>query len=347
MDFQNTLPTENCNYLYHVKASLENSSCLKPAPQFTTEFQIRGLVLAVMAVLSLIGNTATIISIARQRTHFRSTVYILIHHLSIADLFVTFACITTESIWTYTVQWLGGNVLCKIMKYLQMFSLHVSTFILVLIGMDRYYAVRYPMRRSNIQKRIGYGIIFIWVLSGLFSIPQLVVFHVLKGPFLEDFYQCVTYGMYSAKWQEDLYMSFSLICMFILPLTILTVTYVSTFITLKRSEKVFKSERTTLGNTCPEFNRRRLMRKAKMKALKISVIIVLAFVICWTPYYTLMIISMFVGVDENIIKELQDRIFCFGMSNSLVNPIIYGAFHLCQFKRKRGSVKFMVIRRYH
>lgn len=27
--------------------------------------------------------------------------------------------------------------------------------------------------------------------------------------------------------------------------------------------------------------------------------------------------------------DLQDAIFFFGMSNSLVNPLIYGAFHLC------------------
>lgn len=66
------------------------------------------------------------------------------------------------------------------------------------------------------------------------------------------------------------------------------------------SEKVFRSERTTLGNTCPEFNRRRLLRKAKMRALRISVVIVLAFIICWTPYYMMMIIFLFTTVAEHV-----------------------------------------------
>lgn len=33
-------------------------------------------------------------------------------------------------------------------------------------------------------------------------------------------------------------------------------------------------------------------------------------------------------------EELQSGIFFFGMSNSLVNPLIYGAFHLCPLNRK-------------
>ncbi|XP_050739092.1 gonadotropin-releasing hormone receptor-like [Eriocheir sinensis] len=174
---------------------------------------------------------------------------------------------------------------------------------------------------------------------------KVLVFHVVRGPFVEEFYQCVTYGLYSPAWLEKLYAVFSLVCMFVLPLLILLLTYISTFITLHKSEKVFRSERTTLGNTCPEFNRRRLLRKAKMRALRISVVIVLAFVICWTPYYMMMIIFLFTTVEENVAAELQSGIFFFGMSNSLVNPIIYGAFHLCRCHKRRTSFNLIVINR--
>ncbi|XP_042231197.1 gonadotropin-releasing hormone receptor-like [Homarus americanus] len=166
------LPQEKCDYLREINYSLPNLTCLGHAPEFTPESQIRSIVLAVMAVLSLVGNTATIVSIAREKRRSRSTVYTLIHHLSVADLFVTFACLTTESVWTFTVQWVAGNFLCKFIKYLQMFSLYLSTFILVLIGVDRFTAVRYPMRRSDTLRHCSYGIIFVWVLSGILSIPQ-------------------------------------------------------------------------------------------------------------------------------------------------------------------------------
>lgn len=69
-------------------------------------------------------------------------------------------------------------------------------------------------------------------LTHLSSPLQVLVFHVVRGPFVEEFYQCVTYGLYSPAWLEKLYAVFSLVCMFVLPLLILLLTYISTFITL-------------------------------------------------------------------------------------------------------------------
>lgn len=183
------LAMEECAALRLLNHTLPNATaCLEHAPQFTEESQVRSIVLAVMAVLSLIGNTATIVSIAREKRRSRSTVYTLIHHLSVADLFVTFACLTTEAVWTFTVQWLAGNFMCKLIKFMQMFSLYLSTFILVLIGVDRFTAVRYPMRRSDTQRHCSYGIIFVWVLSGVLSIPQvsrlMLSFYVFSSPCL-------------------------------------------------------------------------------------------------------------------------------------------------------------------
>lgn len=66
----------------------------------------------------------------------------------------------------------------------------------------------------------------------LFIYFQYLIFRVAKGPFFEDFYQCVTHGFYSAPWQEQLYTTFTLIFMFIIPLVILTGTYLSTFRTI-------------------------------------------------------------------------------------------------------------------
>lgn len=45
-------------------------------------------------------------------------------------------------------------------------------------------------------------------------------------------------------------------------------------------------------------NRQRLIHKAKMKSLRISVVIIIAFLICWTPYYVMMIIFLFWNPDK-------------------------------------------------
>lgn len=63
---------------------------------------------------------------------------------------------------------------------------------------------------------------------------QLLIFRVVKGPFYEEFYQCVTYGFYTAKWQEQFYSILSLMLMFVIPLIVLVLTYSSALFKLRR-----------------------------------------------------------------------------------------------------------------
>ncbi|XP_053611426.1 gonadotropin-releasing hormone receptor [Plodia interpunctella] len=335
---QKTDDITNRNFMYNGTLL----RCLDHAPVMTKSTIIRASVLSAMALLSLFGNIATIISLKRgKRSRGRArpswtAIYSLIFQLSIADLLVTVFCIAGEAAWSFTVQWYAGNIACKLFKFLQMFALYLSTFILVLIGVDRWLAVKYPMKSMATATRSGRLVIIAWVLSFLFSIPQIIVFRVAKGPFVEEFYQCVTYGFYTERWQEQAYTTLSLIFMFILPLVILVSTYVSTVRTIAKSEKVFKPEVIRHEKyLTPDMNRRRLIDRAKMKSLRMSVVIVAAFIIWWTPYYIMMIIFNFLDPDKDQSEELLSGIFFFGMSNSLVNPVIYGAFHL--WPRKKPS----------
>jgi gonadotropin-releasing hormone receptor len=86
---------------------------------------------------------------------------------------VTLFCLAGEAAWSYTVAWVAGNAECKIFKFLQMFSLYLSTFVLVLIGVDRFVVVRYPMKSLNNARRLNRLIIFVWILSLTLSIPQV------------------------------------------------------------------------------------------------------------------------------------------------------------------------------
>lgn len=314
--------------------------CLEHAPTLKMSTVIRASILTAMAVLSLIGNIATMISIKQRKRRRGRTrpswtaIYSLIFQLSIADLIVTVFCIGGEAAWYLTVQWYAGNIACKLFKFMQMFALYLSTFILVLIGVDRWLAVKYPMKSMATATRNGRLVAVAWFLSFVLSIPQAIVFRVVKGPHIEEFHQCVTHGFYTEPWQEQVYTTVSLVFMFILPLLILISTYVSTVYTIAQSEKVFKPEVTRQEKyLTPDQNRRRLIDRAKMKSLRMSIVIVAAFIICWTPYYVMMIILIFLDPGKNQIEDLLSGIFFFGMSNSLVNPVIYGAFHLWPKKK--------------
>jgi 7 transmembrane receptor (rhodopsin family) len=125
---------------------------LEHAPKLTDKVILKVIVLSLIGFFSLIGNIATIWNIEKNRAsrralrHSCSAIYALILHLSVADILVTFFCIIGEALWSYTVQWLAGDVACKLVKFFQMFALYLSTNVLVLIGIDRWVAVKYPMK---------------------------------------------------------------------------------------------------------------------------------------------------------------------------------------------------------
>lgn len=156
-----------------------NDSCglLYPrAPTFQQSALTRVIVLLLIAIFSLIGNIATLSSILRTGRQGTSTVYMLLVQLAIADLLVSIFCILADALWTLSVQWYGGNILCKAVKFMQLFALYLSTFLLVLIGFDRLCAVRFPMRRARAKHHVRTGIVCVWTLSAIFSLPQVSAF---------------------------------------------------------------------------------------------------------------------------------------------------------------------------
>ncbi|CAL1527335.1 unnamed protein product [Lymnaea stagnalis] len=318
-----------------------------------------------MFVISFIGNTATLIQMRRLRRR-KSTINTLIVNLALADLLVSFFCIAGESVWAATVQWLAGNFMCKLFKYMQVFALYLSTYITVAISLDRCVAILDPMRRNGAAQRVRVMISFAWIFSALFSIPQSIVFSALRGPFKEDFYQCVTFGSYDSAWQPQMYAIASLMLMFVLPLAVIGTAYGLIFTTISRKSKEHSvmdsiqmpatkswvtrwvnykyyfcmamsrtpmSRRASIMTTCSSEPSRgpvrsHLLRKAKRKSLRMSFVIVLASILCWTPYYIIFIFTTF--LNTVIDPQIFNCFAIFGLSNSLLNPIIYGAFQLCK-----------------
>lgn len=186
--------------------SSKNVTCLEHAPRLTRAVYHQVIVLAVISILSLICNAATIYSIAKNRRKQRgcSAIYTLILHLSVADLLVTIFCLIGDAIWSYNVAWLWGNAACKIFKFLQMFSLYLSTFVLVLIGVDRFVAVRYPMKGLNTSQKCSRFVLLIWMLSFVLATPQVSSRLIYLGS-IRQVPSSLRYVLFSSHIQLNLY----------------------------------------------------------------------------------------------------------------------------------------------
>ena len=59
-------------------------------------------------------------------------------------------------------------------RFLQMFGLYLSTYLVVVIGLDRWEAISRPLRRTQSGKgRAKIWILTAWILSAVFSVPQV------------------------------------------------------------------------------------------------------------------------------------------------------------------------------
>ncbi|XP_025077504.1 gonadotropin-releasing hormone II receptor-like [Pomacea canaliculata] len=78
--------------------------------------------------------------------------------------------------------------------------------------------------------------------------------------------------------------------------------------------------------------------KAKMRTLKMTLVIVSVFIICWTPYFFILSLHWFHKdwTQEKLDHKVQRALFIFAVSNSCFDPAIYGMF-TATFRREASK----------
>nr|CAD7455807.1 unnamed protein product [Timema tahoe] len=213
----------------------------------------------------------------------------------------------------------GSSICIRIVQSCQVYPENVDV--------PRYYAVLKPMALHGVDRRARIMLTVAWVLSIIFSAPQIVLFHVEPHSKVSWYAQCVTFHSFPSKTQELTYLVFGMAMMYGIPLLVIIFTYVSILL------EIYRRSRQTTTDT---FRRSSLgyLGKAKVRTLKMTIIIVLVFIICWTPYY---IMCVWYWSDIKSAKKvdqwIQKFLFLFASTNSCMNPIVYGAFNI----RRRGA----------
>ncbi|RZC34966.1 7tm 1 domain containing protein, partial [Asbolus verrucosus] len=235
---------------------------------------------------------------------------------------VTFLMMPLEIGWAATVSWRAGDAMCRIMAFFRMFGLYLSSFILVCISVDRFYAVLKPFQGRLLDRREKWMLIAAWMGATLCSTPQMVIFHVESHPNITWYLQCVTYNVLPSYAHELTYSIFGMLMMYALPLAVIVYSYSAILIEICRrtsnpgADSITRSSLAFLG-------------KAKIRTLKMTIIIVLVFFICWTPFY---VMCVWYWVDResamHVDQRVQKGLFLFACTNSCMNPIVYGAFNI-------------------
>ncbi|XP_035212898.1 uncharacterized protein LOC118186844 [Stegodyphus dumicola] len=69
------------------------------------------------------------------------------------------------------------------------------------------------------------------------------------------------------------------------------------------------------------------IQRARARTLKMTIIIVFTFFCCWTPYVVIDLWYLFDPLSaEALDSRIQSSLFMFAVSNSCVNPLVYGSY---------------------
>ncbi|XP_055927955.1 adipokinetic hormone/corazonin-related peptide receptor variant I-like [Argiope bruennichi] len=318
-----------------------NGSLLFPdLPYYLTfnEDSVREVVLySLMFVLAAAGNIPVFVTLLRNR-HRKSRVNLMILHLAIADLIVTFVMIPLEIAWRITVQWVAGNAACKILLYMRAFGPYLSSTVLVCISLDRYFAILYPLKVNDAQRRGKIMLGLAWAISILCSIPQSVIFHVETHPEYPQFIQCVSFNFFPTVYHKMAYNIFCLLAVYGVPLSVIIFCYSRILWEISRRSRDTDVSFLLADLTQQPQYRRRLclrrsdiaqMERARARTLRMTIIIVLTFFWCWTPYVVMVLWYLFDPESaDKVDSRVQSSLFMFAVSNSCVNPLVYGSYVL-------------------
>ncbi|XP_078283357.1 gonadotropin-releasing hormone II receptor-like [Rhinoraja longicauda] len=293
-------------------------------PVFSGAAKVRVGITALVFTVSAFCNLAVLWTTSHNRKR-KSHVRILIVNLVVADLLVTFVVMPLDAAWNVTVQWQGGDVACRLLMFLKLMAMYSCAFVTVVISIDRQSAILNPLGISEAKKKNKIMLTVAWLLSAILSTPQIVLFHTISINEPQSFTQCSTIGSFKEHWQETSYNMFTFVFLFLMPLMIMIFCY--TRILMEISKRMAK------GNlSSKEVHLRRSKNnipKARMRTLKMSIIIVTSFIVCWAPYYLLGLWYWFspeMLSEEKVSHALSHILFIFGLFNTVLDPITYGLF---------------------
>lgn len=175
---------------------------------------------------------------------------------------------------------------------------------------------------------LGYGI------AALLSIPQLAVFRqnfVTAEGMFQNKTVCESIFRDTPPWFRPFYLTSVGLVVFYIPLIVIVTCYVRIY--MKISEKTAEAEPSTVtgssgrktqrpGKVMLQSTRSKSLPKAKIKTLKMTVVIVSAFIVFGLPYHVLEMLLSF-GFHAIVSPLTMAIVGAMAVANSAVNPFIF------------------------
>ncbi|WAQ97090.1 ANR-like protein [Mya arenaria] len=318
--------------------------------------QVEIAVLGAILCLALLGNLI-VIAVLMYRKRKLSRMQMFIIHLAVADISVALFQVLPRLVMDITFKFEGNNFLCKLVKYMQVGTMYSSTYVLIMTALDRYMSICHPLNSQTwTRNRVHVMSSIAWILSALFSLPQLFIFLYKERP--DEVHDCMdNFDLQKQYWTLQAYVTWIFISVYAVPLVILTVCYtkichvVWVSVNAKEADNAvktyYRNGNESLPNHTEDTTRNstvsKKIAKSKIRTAKLTLTVMICFIVCWAPFF---ITQMWSAYDKNA-PYLESHIMAIATLlaslNSCTNPWIYLAFSdkLCKTREPTSMKMWM------
>ncbi|XP_038579478.1 trace amine-associated receptor 13c-like [Micropterus salmoides] len=299
---------------------LLNTSC-KKLIQSQSEEMLIYIVMSSISLLTVALNLLVIISIS----HFRqlhTPTNLLLLSLAVSDFLVGLLVMPCQILLTEPC-WLLGDLVCVLYYFINFITICASMVSMVLISVDRYVAICYPLHYPTkiTAKRVQICVFLCWGYSVFYSVVLLYDNLKQPGKFNSCYGECVI----------NIIGAVDLVFTFIIPITAIIILYVRVFVVAVSQARAMRSNIRAI-----KLSRSATVtaKKSELKAARTLGVIVAVFLMCYCPYYCVSL-SGFKLILGSSTEVLMGFLVFF---NSCLNPLIYAFF----YPWFRKSVKLIV-----
>ncbi|CDI97028.1 allatostatin A receptor [Echinococcus multilocularis] len=284
----------------------------------------------IVDIIGFSGNLLVIIVITGFAT-MRNSANILIVSLAMADLSFIIFCVPFTAMVYVTGNWPLPEMLCKLYLFTTYFSVYCSVYTLVLMCLDRFLAVVYPLqsRLWRTTRNTVITVIIMWIIVTGATLPISITSRIIYAIDMDNVTSCqrpichngwifevtpegVVTGM--NQYHSRIFYGAFFALGYAFPLTMICIFY-SILLRELLCGRVSKMSKSVEAH------------RGKRKATKLVIVVVIVFAACWLPIQVVFMIQNFYKDIPTIsfrLFHILGNILSYG--NSCVNPILYAFF---------------------
>ena len=289
--------------------SSESWSCLELL-NFSA-WKIEGTVTyCLIIIVSLVANSLIVIIVCKT-PNLKKPINYFIANMALSDLLFPIFVITwrlsdLHTNYSFLIGGKLGQALCKLLPLFGNVSIVISTQNLILIAVDRFGAVVFPLRSPLIRSKLcPFFILATWIFAIVFNLPDLLTFELVEHPEGAGCEQRWKRVFGESSSFASFLLTYNIVFMYI-PVLLLVILYSITFIKLKT--QAHPGEQST--------NNQQQRKRRNRNVLQMSIAIVTVFVLCWLPYNT-----------NHLIIEYKDSSTHFSCSFHIYSAVAYFLMH--------------------